>query len=575
MPEPAARNVEDREMSRPHILKTITASATLLFAFSLSLSSLAGAAPQKAAPVTKVIAHRNARVSPPHAGVKLLEDILSRMRNLPQIAMSRNKQTFQYQQTQQTAAPAQGATDQLLAIRPKESSFKAKADRRRSTLAMAEPRGYESSYQRSRYDDAKNSTSVEGTLRRPQREYGKDNLASNIQTSNTYGKLRGGYSGLPSTNMGASISSPSSVPNAYQASSTKGIQNFDQATREITERLSPEARQRLTASTGKLFDVAKKMEEAQQIAQNLGRQNAPGGGGGSAGGYAANYGRSQVPADERHAPLGSFRNEKKEASKVISTNPLITEYDKGAAEANFADEEKSSLDYKPAEKAAEKSPTIARAFPAPAPAAPMSMPFSQSGDSSAATSAQKPPAEPSLFKHVREFLNRDGSNASGLRQQQEGAGLDKSKPIEIALLPPSVVTGIPLVRLGTSEQETNKALTGKGSVNKTKVNDWSVWSLQKPGNDEVSLQIYTKNGQVQAIRIFDSSLISPDFGVKLGDDLGTVKHKFGEPSFILSEPQSRGGQNYVYPISQVSFQLAYTSKTTAPKVVSLLIFNAN
>lgn len=556
-------------MSRPHMLKTITASATLLFAFSLSLTSLAGAAPQKTVPATKVIAHRAARVSPPHAGVKLLEDILSRMRNLPQIAMSRNKQTFQYQQTQQTATPAQGATDQLLAIRPKESSFKAKADRRKSTLAMAEPRGYESSYQpRSRADDAKSSTSVEGTLRRSQRDYGRENLASNIPANTTLGKFRGGSSGLPSTNMGASIASPNYAPNAYQASN-KGIQNFDQTTREITERLSPEARQRLTASTGKLFDVAKRMEEAQQFAQNMGRQSAPGGGGGNAGGYAGNSGRSSVVADQLHAPSGSFRNEKKEASKVISTNPLITEYDKNNADSNFADEEKSSAD-----RPAEKPQTLARAIPSPAPAAPMSMPFSQSGDSPSPYSPQKPPAEPSLFKHVREFLNRDGSNASGLKQQ-ESAGMDKSKSIEIALLPPSVVTGIPLVRLGTSEQETNRALTGKGSINKTKVNDWSVWSLQKPGNEEVSLQIYTKNGQVQAIRIFDSSLISPDFGVKLGDDLGTVKHKFGEPSFILSEPQSRGGQNYVYPISQVSFQLAYTSKTTAPKVVSLLIFNAN
>lgn len=561
-------------MSRPHILKTITASATLLFAFSLSLTSLAGAAPQKTVPATKVIAHRAARVSPPHAGVKLLEDILSRMRNLPQIAMSRNKQTFQYQQTQQTTTPAQGATNQLLAIRPKESSFKAKADRRKSTLAMAEPRGYESSYQpRSRSDDAKNLTSMEGSARRQQREYGKDNLASNIQANNSLAKFRGGYSGLPSTSMGAPIASPSSVSNAYQASN-KGIQNFDQTAREITERLSPEARQRLTASTGKLFDVARRMEEAQQLAQNMGRQSAPGGGGGNAGGYAGNSGRSSVVADQLHAPLGSFRNEKKEASKVISTNPLITEYDKNNADGNFADEEKSSADYRPAEKAAEKPQTLARSIPSPAPAAPMSMPFSQSSDSPSPYAPQKPPAEPSLFKHVREFLNRDASNTSGLKQQ-ESVGMDKSKSIEIALLPPSVVTGIPLVRLGTSEQETNKALTGKGSINKTKVNDWSVWSLQKPGNDEVSLQIYTKNGQVQAIRIFDSSLISPDFGVKLGDELGNVKQKFGEPSFILSEPQSRGGQNYVYPISQVSFQLAYTTKTTAPKVVSLLIFNAN
>lgn len=568
-------------MSRLHTLKTITASATLLAAFSLSLTSLAGAAPQKIAPVAKVAAHR-ARVSPPHAGVKLLEDILSRMRNLPQIAMSRNKQTFQYQQTQQSSAPAQGATDQLLAIRPKESSFKAKADKRKSTIAMAEPRGYESSYLRGgkdllRSDDSKRASSVEGSLRRAQKESDRDSYSAYTPSLASHSKMRSNQykmsTGLPSTNTGASI------PNAYQASNSKGIQNFDQSTREITERLSPEARQRLTASTGKLFDVAKKLEEAQQLASNFGRQQAPGAGGGSTGGFAGNYARGPVVADERHAPSGSFRNESKQ-SKVISTNPLITEYDKNSgaqtAQQQIADEEG---DYnRPTEKSAEKPQTIARALPAATPAAPMSMPFSQSGDAGGTQSLQRPPAEPSLFKHVREFLNsRDGANVLGgaVRPQQEAAGMDKAKSIEIALLPPSVVTGIPLVRLGTSEQETNKALSGKGAINKTKVNDWSVWSLQKPGADEVSLQIYTKNGQVQAIRIFDSSLISPDFGVKLGDDLGTVKQKFGEPSFILSEPQSRGGQNYVYPISQVSFQLAYTSKTTAPKVVSLLIFNAN
>ncbi len=104
------------------------------------------------------------------------------------------------------------------------------------------------------------------------------------------------------------------------------------------------------------------MEEAQQIAQNLGRQSAPGGGGGSAGGYAANYGRGQVPADERHAPLGSFRNEKKEASKVISTNPLITEYDKGAACQFLQTKRSRRLITDQLKKAAEKPASIARAI---------------------------------------------------------------------------------------------------------------------------------------------------------------------------------------------------------------------
>ncbi|PZM84430.1 MAG: hypothetical protein DKT66_07280 [Candidatus Melainabacteria bacterium] len=512
-------NRQSRSKANRSKVNKISASATLLIAVSISLANFAGAAPQKSAPVAKVAVHHS-RISPPHAGVKLLEDILSRMRNLPQIAMSRNKQTFQYQQSPLGApSPSAGTTDQLLAIRPPESSLKEKtraklkADRK-TTLAMAEPMG-------------------------------------KMSRSASIG------SGLPSTNAGASI------PNAYQISNSRGIQTFD--TTEITNRLSPEARQRLTASSSKLFDVAKKLEEAQQLAQNVGRAQA-----GAGGSVYANAARNQ-PADERHSPGAAFRNEQK-ASKVISTNPLITEYDKASSASQFSsmgDEESAASEVaKPSEKVA----SIARPVP-PASAAPMSQPFG--GVAEGNMVAQKPPAEPSLFKHVREFLGRDNSILPMSSPKQSHAdAFDKGKPIEIALLPPSVVTGIPLVRLGTSESETNKALAGKGQLNKTKVNDWSVWSLQKAGNDEVSLQIYSRNGQVEAIRIFDTSLISHDFGVKLGDDLATVKQKFGEPAFILSEPQSRGGQNYVYPISQVSFQLAYTSKTTAPKVVSLLIFNA-
>jgi|GEM_PF-2342698 len=529
-------------------INKISASATLLFALSLSLAHLAGAAPQKIAPVAKVAIHHS-RISPPHAGVKLLEDILSRMRNEPQIAMSRNKQTFQYQQNPLASpSPASGTTDQLLAIRPPESpskeKTKARSDRK-STIAMAEPKATHFRGNREAGMDESSGTNYK-------RDASKDGNIAN-QALGKY-VSRGAQMGLPSTNAGAY------VPNAYQAAS-KGIQTFD--TSEITNRLSPEARQRLTASSSKLFDVAKKLEEAQQIAQNVGRAQA--GAGGS--GYA--NARGSVPADERHVPGGAFRNEQK-AAKVISSNPLITEYDKntGVQSSIAADDESAWAN--DATRGGDKPSAAARPVPPPASAPQMSQPF---GGIAEGNIAQKPPAEPSLFKHVREFLNRDkdgGILSLGSRPASQAEG----KPIEIALLPPSVVTGIPLVRLGTSESETNKALAGKGQLNKTKINNWSVWSLQKPGNDEVSLQIYSRNGQVEAIRIFDSSLISHDFGVKLGDELGTVKQKFGEPAFILSEPQSRGGQNYVYPISQVSFQLAYTSKTSAPKVVSLLIFNA-
>jgi len=547
-------------------LNKISASAILLFALSLSLGHLAGAAPQKATTVARVAIHHS-RISPPHAGVKLLEDILSRMRNEPQIAMSRNKQTFQYQQNPLAApSPAQGTTDQLLAIRPPESSLnskeksKARADKK-TTLAMAEPRAsYSRASRESSADDgAADSFAESASASRSVRQRRDANNAPwSTQALGKHSNRSAGMSS-PGTSAGAY------APNAYQASN-KGIQNFDPS--EITNRLSPEARQRLAASSSKLFDVAKKFEEAQQLAQSAGKPQA-----GAGGGYA-NAARGSVVADERHAQGGAFRNEQK-ASKIISTNPLITEYDKGNASqfSSLSDEEVASAS--DTSRANDRPASIAR--PMPTPAAPMSAPFGGVTEGNVAV-AQKPPAEPSLFKHVREFLSSGKDNGNGIlslssgRQQAEIA--EKSKSIEIALLPPSVVTGIPLVRLGTSESETNRALAGKGQLNKTKINDWSVWSLQKPGNDEVSLQIYSRNGQVEAIRIFDSSLISHDFGVKLGDALGTVKQKFGEPAFILSEPQSRGGQNYVYPISQVSFQLAYTSKTTAPKVVSLLIFNA-
>lgn len=521
-----------------YVFKNIAAGAALLFALSLSLTSLAGAAPQKASPVPKVAIHRG-RVSPPHAGVRLLEDILTRMRNLPQIAMSRNKQTYRYQQVAQNAPAPQGKTDQLLAIKPKENPLKEKAEsKRRSTLAMALPSSEASYASRGLASD----------------DYAKDNVMGKMSRSNSLAKYNAGPS----------------VKSSYQSSDT--VQYFGgQSPREVYVKPQDQPKP-LATSIGNLFNatsgLSKKMEEAQRIAQapSATRQSAPG-----AGGAAKN---SQL-ADERHSGIVSFRGDK---AKIISTNPYVTEYDKGLASAGAPSSQSSqgaqansgSIAYDE-EGEAKSAVNSGKPMPPPA-AAPLS---AMQAESSAYP--QKPPAEPSLFKHVREFLNQNEKVVAGAstgNRAETAAIRDKIKSIEIALLPPSVVTGIPLVRLGTSETETSKALAGKGAVNKTQVNDWSVWSLQKPGNDDVSLQIYSRNGQVEAIRIFDSSLISPDFGVKLGDDLGTVKHKFGEPAFILSEPQSRGGQNYVYPISQVSFQLAYTSKSTAPKVVSLLIFNA-
>ena len=81
-----------------------------------------------------------------------------------------------------------------------------------------------------------------------------------------------------------------------------------------------------------------------------------------------------------------------------------------------------------------------------------------------------------------------------------------------------------------------------------------------------------RHGLVEALRIFDSSFIAPDFGVQLNDDVQTVKAKFGEPAFMLRELDCPTAQNYVYPISQVSFELARPTNSSSPIVVSVLIF---
>jgi hypothetical protein len=145
---------------------------------------------------------------------------------------------------------------------------------------------------------------------------------------------------------------------------------------------------------------------------------------------------------------------------------------------------------------------------------------------------------------------------------------------DIALLPPNVVTGIPLVHLGSSEQQASGALQSIGSMKQQKVQKWTVWSWARPqAKTGTSLQLYMRNGLLDAMRIFDSSLIGTDFGVNVGDSMARVKEKFGEPAFIVDEPQPGAGRNYIYPISQIGFQLARPAPGDQPRVVSVLIFN--
>jgi hypothetical protein len=145
----------------------------------------------------------------------------------------------------------------------------------------------------------------------------------------------------------------------------------------------------------------------------------------------------------------------------------------------------------------------------------------------------------------------------------------------MALLPPSVVSGIPLARLGATEQELTTALSNK-NAQKQKIEDWTIWTL-KGSEHSAGVQLYLRHSVVEAIRVFQPSYLGDDVGIRIGDDLLTVKRKFGEPALILAEPDAAGkhsaDKNYVYPISHVAFQLARSKAAPNPQVVSVLIFD--
>jgi len=144
---------------------------------------------------------------------------------------------------------------------------------------------------------------------------------------------------------------------------------------------------------------------------------------------------------------------------------------------------------------------------------------------------------------------------------------------EIAMSPPAVIMGVPLIRLGNSEKQVTSVMGSLGKIHKDYFHGWSVWSLQKDNCSDFSIQVFMRHGLVEAIRVFDPSFFRQDFGVVPGDELTKVKTKFGEPAFILSDKVSQISQNYVYPISQVGFQISRTQKEQVPKIASILIFS--
>ncbi len=420
-------------------------------------------------------------VPSPEAGIKLLEDILRRVRNEPQIAMAR--QGLKYQNEQNALNAQQGPTDYRLAIRPREEA---------NTPAAAS-KDYVLSYSGG---------------------YGGAGGGAAVNDRRGFWERGSGQPEKASAQLPAAASGPSTAREGQPvpgAPNPLGIWEKQQADAEsIASRLSPESRARMTGAAGKLYRLA----ELASAVQSAGAARAP----------AA---RRQDAAKATTVAV------------VPASAPKVQSWPFGAPADSLS---------RPRVQTAGKVGH-----------APFSAPADVPGEPRAQEAAPCPPA-------VQE-------HAAGESWRQPAPAKKSRRAVEVALLPPNVVTGIPLVRLGSSEATARRALATMGSARQQVVSRWTVWSLPRRGSKSTALQVYMRNGLVEALRIFDNSLVGPEFGVLLGDDVSSVKMRFGEPTFILSEPMSGSGQNYVYPLSQVAFQLSRPASGKRPVVVSLLIFN--
>lgn len=555
------------------------------------------------------------KVSPPSGGVRLLQDIFNRVRSAPQIALE--KQRGKRLAESQQLANADSLTDYSKTIRPKEKgknlSYVANAPSLYMPASESEPftRGL--------------SGATNGTI-------GPQGADANLIASNSAGATRfrsgggGGGSGgsLPSVNMGKWVKQPGdnmySQPLAAAGSgnATRVSNRAQTKMQQIASNASPAASlppQAAPQSGGYAIDG--------MTASFAGKYKARPGTS-AAGALMAPKPIAQAPATPP-PPLSVSIG--KLGRTLNDTNKKMEEVDKLAAEpaptATYNEARQSPLTISMKKKASAASTIAYQAPGAPAftgfgnssarrerkatqasderAGEQAGQGFSQSGVVSIVPTQQQQIAQNTNMKTyvqqrsgawnnanspgIWEF-NKDTGAGAGAESTEGDAfqssfdSLQNAAPSNkradrdlIALLPPNVVTGIPLVRLGSSEQQAASALAQLGTMKVDQVNNWKVWTWSKKGEKSPALQLFVRHGLLDAMRIFDRSLIGSDFGVTLGDDLSKVKEQFGEPAFMVPEPAPGAGQNYIYPISQVGFQIARPAPDQSPRVVSVLIFH--
>lgn len=484
------------------------------------------------------------QVATAQGGVDLLEHILQRMRNLPQLAISKTKQTIAFKNQALSPTNEVSQSNVNLLIKPKDLSRALQTKNQLENSLLASSQGGQSG---NKIADAiaQSGASLPTTK--------LDNFVR--QATGSADGIWEREEGVASGASGDSFADRPGNIREYAADDREKKAAKEEAAKRIVVSTTPlitefQNQARADKSDEGAFGARLAKKGRVEVSGYLTARNKP-----MAGFYPA-PGAYPPPAQilpnttaaaPRPAEISSVEKDYKSPRQNVAAPARIAAQGKSGVRFQFA----------PNVFKSEKAPSLA------------TLPKSNFAGS--------PSAEPTSGLGGADLSLPDEGFYIGNRKRQplssdQRAGW-RRRDFDLALLPPTVVTGISLVRLGNSEKDAAKAVASLGGMQKASIHGWSVWSVRKRNCTNCAIQIFFRHGTVEAIRIFDSSLLKPELGVALGDCLSTVKEKFGEPAFILSEPTSLTTQNYIYPISQIGFQLARENQEEAPKIISMIVFN--
>lgn len=543
-------------MRKAKVVFSFTAGSILLTGMLVSSSTTPASCDSKTAVTKTAVTNRliaSSKMPTAKAGLLLLMSIFGRMGNAPQLANEKKQQAketiaFQGQNLAQNQLFSQNTTDPALMIRPQEKNKAAGKGMQIQGLNIAmAPQSELSAY---------NEPVDKSAPARSEKSNGIwESDSSNLKKAMAPGANIGGVRGF------APASAPARANLAAKDSEQRG--------------LSQESQRRISKALGGLAGTLQKIQEAQQMPSKIAvvpRQT---------GAFGDSYSSAGAPAAEESKESKNIKGYYKAGKgiQILDESPVIRDY--------------RNIDTNAGNSAANRLVTAQHSAPkASAPSTPAASMDSFADEGSAAMKLD----QPSAFKYNREYGSNsvptadadDGItwNATKSKERADNLrGADMKRTVKreaelrrareqvlTAYAPPSMVTGIPGLTLGSNEYETSRFLANRGDVLKETIDGWKVWTLRATGSEEPMLQVYIRANQVQGLRIFDRGLTPPGIGVTLGDGLIAMKERFGEPQFVLQESTDRGGKNYVYPVSQVSFQIAKSSGSALPKIVSLLLF---